>query len=35
MWKTFEYSGKQRVAFLPPQGPAFQVRLDDEYSISR
>jgi len=25
MWKTFEYSGKQRVAFLPPKGPAFQV----------
>lgn len=25
MWKTFEYGGRQRVAFLPPKGPAFQV----------
>jgi len=25
MWKTFEYSGRQRVAYIPPTGPAYQV----------
>ena len=25
MWKTFKYDGKQRVAYLPPEGPAYQV----------
>lgn len=25
MWKSFVYSGRQRVAYIPPEGPAFQV----------
>jgi hypothetical protein len=25
MWKAFEYSGKQRVAYIPGEGPAYQI----------
>ena len=25
MWKTFKYDGEQRVAYIPPVGPAYQV----------
>lgn len=25
MWKKFKYSGRERVAYIPPEGPAFQV----------
>lgn len=25
MWKKFEYSGRERVAFIPEEGPAYQV----------
>ena len=25
MWKSFTYSGRQRVAYISPEGPAFQV----------
>lgn len=25
MWRAFKYSGRERVAYLPPEGPAFQV----------
>jgi hypothetical protein len=25
MWKTFEYNGEQRVAFIPEIGPAYQI----------
>lgn len=25
MWKQFKYSGRERVAYIPPEGPAFQV----------
>ena len=28
MWKTFDYNRRQRVAFLPEKGPAYQV-IDD------
>jgi len=25
MWKAFKYSGRERVAFVPETGPAYQV----------
>jgi hypothetical protein len=25
MWKQFKYSGRERVAYIAPEGPAFQV----------
>jgi hypothetical protein len=25
MWKKFKYSGRERVAFIPEEGPAYQV----------
>ena len=25
MWKKFEYSSRERVAFVPEEGPAYQV----------
>ncbi len=25
MWKAFKYSGRERVAFVPAEGPSFQV----------
>lgn len=25
MWKKFRYSGRERVAWVPPTGPAYQV----------
>ncbi len=25
MWKAFKYSDRERVAFVPPEGPAYQV----------
>jgi len=25
MWKVFEYGGRQRVAYIPEEGPAFQI----------
>lgn len=25
MWKKFKYSGRERVAWVPPVGPAYQV----------
>ena len=25
MWKTFLYSGRQRIAYIAPKGPAYQV----------
>lgn len=25
MWRKFKYSGRERVAYLSPEGPAFQV----------
>jgi len=31
MWKVFVYSGKQRLAYIPPEGPAFQVIVDGEF----
>lgn len=25
MWKRFKYSGRERVAFIPQEGPSYQV----------
>lgn len=25
MWKTFKYSGRQRIAWIAPKGPAYQI----------
>ena len=25
MWRAFKYSGRERVAFVPPEGTAYQV----------
>lgn len=25
MWRSFTYNGRERVAFVPPEGPSYQV----------